>query len=370
MAECLDPDRIADRSGQGQRTPVDWLALREALSGWAAELGFQGVGVSGLDLGVDERRLLEWLAAGRHGDMHYMARHGTLRARPAQLLPGTLRIVSVRMDYLPADAAEPWSVLDDAALGYVSRYALGRDYHKSMRRRLQRLAERIETEVGPFGYRAFVDSAPVLEKPIAAMAGLGWVGKHSNVLSREAGSWFFLGELFTDLPLPPDAPVRAHCGQCTACIDVCPTDAIVAPYQVDARLCISYLTIEHPGAIPESLRTALGNRIYGCDDCQLVCPWNRFAQPSAQAEHDVRNGLDAAPLTELFAWSEAQFEQRLQGSAIRRIGHRRWLRNIAVALGNAPSSAQVVAALRSRLEYPDDLIREHVAWALARHGGH
>jgi epoxyqueuosine reductase len=279
-----------------------------------------------------------------------------------------VRVISARMDYLPPRARDAWSVLRDRTLGYVSRYALGRDYHKTLRRRLQRLADRIEEATGPFGYRVFVDSAPVLEKALARDAGLGWIGKHTNLLNRHAGSWFFLGELYTDLPLPADAAPRNHCGSCTACIDICPTHAIVAPYELDARRCISYLTIEHHGAIPAEFRKALGNRIYGCDDCQLVCPWNRYARPTAEADFTPRHGLDAADLAQLFAWTAAEFEARTEGSAIRRIGHERWLRNLAVALGNAPTTPDVIAALRSRARDDSALVREHVEWALKEHG--
>jgi epoxyqueuosine reductase len=349
-----------------ERGPVDYAALAADIRAWAAALGFQHVGVAGVELGAHETRLLEWLAQGRHGTMDYMARHGTRRSRPAELVPGTLRVISVRMDYLP-DAADMQATLDDPTLGYVSRYALGRDYHKLLRTRLQKLADRIAAAVGPFGYRAFTDSAPVLEKPLAQEAGLGWIGKHTNLISAQAGSWFFLGELYTDLPLPVDAPASAHCGTCRRCIDVCPTAAIVAPYELDARRCISYLTIELDGPIPEELRPLLGNRIYGCDDCQLVCPWNKFAKLSAEPDFRVRHRLDASGLVDLFAWTEAQFLERTEGSAIRRIGWERWLRNVAVALGNAPTSPAIVAALRARREHASPLVREHVAWALARH---
>ena len=350
----------------GTHTP-DAAALAARIRDWARELGFQAVGIAGVELGEDAQRLEQWLADGCHGDMDYMQRHGTRRTRPAELVPGTLRVVSVRMDYLPPEAADAWTVLADGSRGYVSRYALGRDYHKLMRRRLQQLAERIAEAIGPFGHRVFVDSAPVLEKALARNAGLGWIGKHSNLLDRNSGSWFFLGELFVDLPLPTDAPASNHCGTCARCIEACPTQAIVAPYRVDARRCISYLTIELHGPIPEDLRPAMGNRIYGCDDCQLVCPWNKFARLAAEPDFRVRHGLDAASLVDLFAWDEATFLARTEGSAIRRIGHERWLRNVAVALGNAPSSPAVTAALRARCEHPSALVREHVAWALARH---
>ena len=342
--------------------------LSAAIKRWARELGFQQAGIATIELDEDERHLLNWLAAGHHGAMDYMERHGTRRSRPAELLPGTVRVISVRMDYWPPQGADAATVLHDPALGYISRYALGRDYHKVLRRRLQRLAERIEQAVGPFGYRAFADSAPVLEKALARNSGLGWIGKHTNLLHRDAGSWFFLGELYTDLPLPADTPASEHCGTCHACIDACPTGAIIAPYQLDARRCISYLTIELRGAIPEELRPLIGNRIYGCDDCQLVCPWNRFAHPSGEPDYAPRHELDAPRLVELFAWTEAEFLRRTEGSAIRRIGYACWLRNIAVALGNAPSSPAVIRALQARTDDPLALVREHVAWALARHG--
>jgi epoxyqueuosine reductase len=344
---------------------MDFDTLARTIKDWGRELGFQKVGIAGVDLHADEQRLAAWLDQGRHGTMAYMPLHGTRRTRPAELVPGTLRVVSARMDYL-TEAADPTAVLDDPALGYVSRYALGRDYHKVLRSRLARLADRIAAAAGTAGYRAFTDSAPVLEKPLARDAGLGWVGKHTNLLDRHDGSWFFLGEIYTDLPLPVDAPVTAHCGSCTACIDVCPTRAIVAPYELDARRCISYLTIEHHGSIPVELRAAMGNRIYGCDDCQLVCPWNRYAKLSAEPDFRVRHGLDAPRLVELFAWSEEEFLRRTEGSAIRRVGYERWLRNVAVALGNAPPSDAIIAALRSREDDPSELVREHVRWALER----
>jgi epoxyqueuosine reductase len=349
-------------------SPTQLAALKARMREWAAELGFQHLGVTGIDLGAAEARLLDWLARGFHGQMDYLARHGTRRSRPAELVPGTVRVVSVRMNYLPAESSDPQQVLDDPGLAYVSRYALGRDYHKVIRHLLQQLALRIQDEVGGFAYRVFTDSAPVMEVELARNAGLGWRGKHTLLLERTAGSWFFLGELYTDLPLPVDEPVDEHCGSCRRCIDVCPTAAIVEPYVLDARRCISYLTIEHGGSIPASLRPLLGNRIYGCDDCQLVCPWNKFAGTAKVDDFGVRNGLDSRSLVELFAWTEAQFEVRLEGSAIRRIGHERWLRNIAVALGNAPPSAAARAALQARLDHPSALVREHVQWALERQG--
>ncbi len=347
---------------------TDFDALARSIKDWGRELGFQKVGIAGIDLAADEQRLATWLAQGRHGTMEYMQRHGTRRARPAELVPGTLRVVAARMDYR-VDAADADSVLRDPQLGYVSRYALGRDYHKVLRARLARLGDRIAAAAGTAGYRAFTDSAPVLEKALARDAGLGWVGKHTNLLDRHDGSWFFLGEIYTDLPLPTDEPVTPHCGSCTACIDVCPTQAIVAPYELDARRCISYLTIEHHGAIPHEFRAALGNRIYGCDDCQLVCPWNRYAKLTAEPDFRVRHALDAPQLAELFGWTEQEFLRRTEGSAIRRVGYERWLRNVAVALGNAPPTDAVVAALRSREHDPSELVREHVRWALEKVAG-
>ncbi|MCP5141418.1 MAG: tRNA epoxyqueuosine(34) reductase QueG [Gammaproteobacteria bacterium] len=344
--------------------------LEQRIKRWAAELGFQACGIAGVEQPEAEAWYLDWLARGYHGEMDFMARHGTRRSRPAELEPGTLRVISVRLDYLPPALPDPWARLADPHAATVSRYALGRDYHKLMRQRLQKLADRIEAEVGAFPYRAFADSAPVLEKPLAQQAGLGWQGKHSNLIHRDAGSWFFLGELYVGLAIPIDAPADNHCGSCQACIDVCPTRAIVAPYQVDARLCISYLTIELHGPIPEALRPALGNRIYGCDDCQLVCPWNKFAIPTSEDDFHPRHGLDRATLIDLFVWDEAEFLRRTEGSAIRRIGHERWLRNLAVALGNAlraaPDDAATRTALLARAAHPSPLVREHVRWALAQ----
>ena len=343
---------------------IDYAQLNSDLHQWAAELGFQQVGVAGVDLGADERHLLNWLDAGRHGEMDYMARHGSKRSRPDELLPGTLRVISVRMDYLPEGARDGWDVLADPDSAYVARYALGRDYHKLMRSRLQKLADRIAAEVGPFGYRAFVDSAPVLERALARDAGIGWIGKHTCLINRHAGSWFFLGELYTDLPLPLAAPETEHCGTCRRCIDICPTQAIIGPYQVDARRCISYLTIELRGSIPLDLRRPIGNRIFGCDDCQLVCPWNKFARSTPEADFTPRHSLDDHALVDLFSWSEDEFLKRTEGSPIRRTGYIGWLRNIAVALGNAPYSVETVAALQSHAMHPDEIIREHVRWAL------
>jgi epoxyqueuosine reductase len=349
-------------------TPViDYRQLRSAIDEWSLALGFQQCGISNAALSDDEAHLMNWLAAGRHGEMEYMQRHGTRRTRPQELQPGTLSIISVRMDYMAPDIADMQATLDDPALGYVSRYALGRDYHKLMRARLQKLADRISEAVGPFGYRAFTDSAPVMEKALARNAGLGWIGKHTNLINTRGGSWFFIGELYTDLPLPVDeAESGNYCGTCTRCIDICPTQAIVAPYQVDARRCISYLTIELDGAIPEALRPLMGNRIYGCDDCQMVCPWNKFAKLSGEPDFRARHALDAATLVDLFGWNETEFLQRTEGSAIRRIGHERWLRNIAVALGNAPRNANVLDALQARAAHDSAVVREHVAWALSQ----
>lgn len=334
---------------------------------WARQLGFQQLDVTGINLDRHETWLLDWLQRNYHGDMDYMARHGVKRSRPEQLEPGTLSVICVRMDYFPPDARPIRQVMADTSLGLVSRYATGRDYHKLIRHRLQKLAKKIESEVGPFGYRVFTDSAPVLEKALAENAGLGWIGKHTNLINRQAGSWFFLGEIYTDLPLPTDdQPINNHCGSCQACIDICPTRAIVAPYQLDARRCISYLTIELKGSIPMEFRKAMGNHIYGCDDCQLVCPWNRFSKPSDEEDFAVRQGLDAPQLLELFAWTEAQFLKRMEGSAIRRIGYIQWMRNIAVALGNAPYSQHIVQALESRQALGSDLLNEHLQWALAQ----
>lgn len=348
---------------------IDYRQLAANIKQWAYELGFQQLGITGCDLSQDEVWLLNWLDHGRQGEMGYMARHGRKRSRPQELLPGTLRVLSARMEYLPSFNNPPQDVLNTPDMGYISRYALGRDYHKVLRQRLSALARRIEEHVGQFGSRVFVDSAPVLEKALARNAGLGWIGKHTNLIHKDSGSWFFLGELYTDLPLPTDPPARAHCGTCTACIAACPTGAIVGPYELDARRCISYLTIELRGSIPPELRPLIGNRIYGCDDCQLVCPWNRHAKSSDEQDFAPRNGLEAPLLVELFRWSEHEFYERTEGSAIRRIGYACWLRNIAVALGNAPTTGAVVQALASRIhDDPSSLVREHVAWALAQHG--
>ena len=349
-----------------QTQSIDLSALALTIKAWGRELGFSALGIADIDLSLAAVRLQEWLAKGRHGKMDYMEKHGAKRAHPENLLPGTLRVIAARMNYWPS-AADAQATLDDPGKAYVSRYALGRDYHKVMRTRLQQLADRIAAEVSGFGYRVFTDSAPVMEVELARKAGLGWRGKHTLLLARETGSYFFIGEIFTDLALPVDAATGEHCGTCTRCIESCPTQAIVAPYELDARRCLSYLTIELKGSIPVALRPLIGNRVYGCDDCQLVCPWNRYASLGGEADFRVRNGLDSAELVELFAWDEARFRECLAGSAIARIGHERWLRNLAVGLGNAPRSDALVALLRIRVDHPSALVREHVQWALARH---
>ncbi len=353
-------------TGNAQST-LDTTALRENITKWAAALGFQRLGVSDIDLSECEPRLEAWLQQGFHGDMGYMQRHGRKRTRPEQLVEGTHRIISVAMDYLPEDQARARRLLDHPHKSYVSRYALGRDYHKLMRRRLQKLADQIRAHIGEFGYRAFVDSAPVMEKPIAEKAGLGWIGKHTNLIDKTGGSWFFLGELYTDLPLPTDAKASNHCGSCSACIEVCPTRAIVAPYQLDARRCISYLTIELDDDIPVSLRKAIGNRIYGCDDCQLFCPWNKFAKPTAEADFAPRHALDDAQMATLASWDEALWLRSTEGSAIRRIGYRRWQRNLAVGLGNAASTEEVINALQNLHDGDDEQVARHARWGLDQH---
>ncbi|OGT69534.1 MAG: tRNA epoxyqueuosine(34) reductase QueG [Gammaproteobacteria bacterium RIFCSPHIGHO2_12_FULL_45_9] len=341
------------------------MQLATQIKTWGKELGFQQVGIADTDLSQYEERFLVWLAKGFHGEMHYMQQHGNKRARPQELIPGTLRIISTRMDYLPP-AVEAKQLLEQPQQGYVSRYALGRDYHKQIRKRLAQLAEKISTATGNLGYRAFCDSAPVLEKPLAEKSGLGWIGKHTNLINRKAGSWFFLGEIYTDIPLPIDEPATNHCGTCTTCLQVCPTQAIVAPYQLDAKRCISYLTIELRGSIPIELRPLMGNRIYGCDDCQLFCPWNRFANFTHEKNFYPRHQLDGPQLLDLFAWTEEEFLNKTMGSAIRRIGYDCWLRNIAVALGNAPYNAAIVTALQQRENHSSNLVREHVIWALEK----
>jgi epoxyqueuosine reductase len=354
--------------------------LVQTIKAWGVELGFADVRIADIDLADQEAGLQAWLDAGHHGEMDYMVSHGMKRARPAELVPGTVRVITARMDYLPRHTAPDWRAREqlrhaDPQAAVVSVYARGRDYHKVLRNRLQQLAERIAAAIGDYGYRVFTDSAPVMELPLAQKAGLGWRGKHTLLLSRAAGSTFFIGEILVDIPLPVDAPTSDHCGACSACIGACPTGAILGPGRLDARRCISYLTIELKGAIPEDLRPLIGNRIYGCDDCQLVCPWNKFAQASTLPDFDARNHLGDAGLVDLFGWSEIEFNRRLEGSPIRRIGHERWLRNLAVGLGNAAGPrldadgrAAIVAALHARAGHPSALVREHVAWALARHG--
>ncbi|HZV97814.1 MAG TPA: tRNA epoxyqueuosine(34) reductase QueG [Methylophilaceae bacterium] len=348
----------------------NWETLAADIKRWGKELGFNQVGITDTDLSAAEEHYRQWILKGFHGAMDYMAKHGDRRTRPAELIPGTLRVISVRMDYLPPQAHDSEEVMQNGEQAFISRYALGRDYHKVLRSRLQKLCDRIAQnfQAQAFNYRVFTDSAPVLEVELAQKAGLGWRGKHTLLLSREAGSWFFLGEIYTDLPLPIDAPGQNHCGTCNACMSVCPTQAIVAPYEVDARRCISYLTIELKDRIPEDLRPLIGNRVYGCDDCQLTCPWNRFAQTTQQDDFHVRHGLDNTTLLELFNWDEHTFKEKMAGSAIHRIGYKQWLRNLAVGLGNAPTTPEVIAALKRRQDDDSALVREHVRWALERHG--
>ncbi len=361
---------------------VDFDVLAARIKTLAGEFGFQRCGIADIALGEDETHLRDWLAQGLYGTMAWMAQHGDKRSRPQELVPGTLRAISVGLDYGRGDDEDAWRTIADGERAYVARYALGRDYHKLMRNRLQKLASRIATEIGPFGYRVFVDSAPVLERALARNAGLGWIGKHTCLIDKNGGSWFFLGEIYVDLPLPIDPPADAHCGTCVRCIEVCPTQAIVAPHRLDARRCIAYLTIEHEGAIDEELRPLIGNRIFGCDDCQLVCPWNKFAKRTDEPDFRTRNDLDTASLADLFAWSEAEFMQRTEGSPIRRSGYARWLRNLAIALGNAPTTTRTLAALHARSGIDADtfthraddtaetdaaMIREHIEWALRRH---
>jgi len=361
-------EQSADPSTPRRINGAGLQQLKDRIIGWGRDLGFQQVGVTDVELQQHEEHLQRWLQRQFHGEMAYMERHGMRRSRPAELVPGTIRVISARMDFLHASALPARELLAQPVRALISRYALGRDYHRLIRRRLQRLVDLIEAEVGAFGYRVFVDSAPVLEKALAEKAGLGWIGKHSNLLNRRAGSWFFLGEIYTDLPLPLDRPAANHCGTCTRCLDFCPTGAIVAPYQVDARRCISYLTIELRGSIPTGLRPLIGNRIFGCDDCQMVCPWNRFAQHSREDDFRPRAGFDGADLVALFAWSEEEFLRRTEGSAIRRIGYHCWLRNIAVALGNSRPDQEVIAALQSRRGDASELVRDHVVWALRQLG--
>jgi len=345
----------------------DYEILAQQIKVWGNELGFQQTGITDIELGQHEQFLQQWLDEGFHGDMDYMFKHGSKRSHPEELIDGTLRIISVRMDYWPEQAKDADSVLNDPINAYISRYALGRDYHKLIRSRLQKLADKIEQHIGAFGYRVFVDSAPVLEKAIAEKSGIGWIGKHTNVINEKAGSWFFLGEIYTDLPLPVDNPANNHCGSCQSCIDICPTQAIIAPYKLDARRCISYLTIELRDSIPVEFRKLMGNRIYGCDDCQMVCPWNKFSSPTQESDFSPRQHLDASELIELFNWNEQMFLKRTEGSAIRRIGFECWIRNIAVALGNCKTSKNVIEALETKKEHGSALIREHVLWAIEQH---
>ncbi len=351
---------------------IDYDQLLQKIETWSEQLGFQQVGVSDIDLSEHDRHLNDWLEAGFHGEMDYMFKHGSKRSHPEQLVDNTIRVISVRMDYMPPDCELSDAVLASPEMGFISRYALGRDYHKVMRKRLQKLADRIKDNIGEFGYRVFVDSAPVLEKALAEKSGLGWIGKHTNLINQKAGSWFFLGEIYTDLPLPvSEHKSENHCGTCSACIDICPTQAIVAPYRVDARRCISYLTIELHGSIPLEFRKDMGNRIYGCDDCQLCCPWNRFSQPTSEEDFFTRHPLDAPDLIELFGWNEDTFLKNTEGSAIRRIGHQRWLRNIAVALGNAPRSDKIIEVLEDKKRgfSSNEMLLEHIDWALEKQVG-
>ena len=360
--------RSTQRDPQPSSAEIDFARLAEQIRQWGRELGFQAIGISeGKVPEQDQQHFKEWLAMGFNGDLDYMERNQDLRFNPESLHPGTTRIISARMDYLPADT-ETVKILGEPEKAYVSRYALGRDYHKLIRKRLTQLGKMIEAAVGEHGYRAFVDSAPVMERPLAQQAGLGWMGKHSLIINRQAGSFFFLGELFTNLPLPVDEPYdKNHCGRCSSCMDKCPTGAIVEPYRIDARKCISYLTIENSGPIPVDLRNKMGNRIFGCDDCQLACPWNRFAKPTQESDFRPRHSLDSVDLADLFLWTEEEFLERTAGSAIRRAGFECWLRNIAVGLGNAPTSDKVIQALKSRKDYPSELVKEHVLWALEQH---
>lgn len=358
---------MTDKTPQ-QSTGPDPQSLAQRIRTWGGELGFQQIGITGTILAKDERRFNQWLAQGRHGEMAYMTKHGTKRSRPAELVPHTLTVISARMNYLSDASAAAAQILENPDSAYISRYALGRDYHKLVRSRLKKLAQKISIDIGAFGYRVFTDSAPVLERALARKAGLGWFGKHANLINREDGSWFFLGEIYTDLPLPQDKPFdEDHCGRCVACIDICPTRAIVAPYEVDARRCISYLTIEFRGSIPEEFRSLIGNRIFGCDDCQLVCPWNRFAKMSLEKDFAPRQGFDAASLLDLFVWSEAEFLARTEGSALRRVSYEQWQRNLAVSLGNAPPSQRVLEVLEKREHSATPLVAEHIRWAINRH---
>jgi len=347
---------------------MDKHELSKNIKNWGAELGFQQIGIAATELHDDEMHLVNWLSKGRHGEMSYMMSHGTKRSRPNELLPGTISIICARMDYFPPSSKHPAQVLKNKNLAYISRYATGRDYHKLIRQRLKKLATKINSNYGEFGYRCFVDSAPILEKALARNSGLGWIGKHTNLINPKAGSWFFLGEIYTNLPLKIDAPYeKQHCGTCTACIDICPTKAIVGEMQVDARRCISYLTIELKGSIPVKFRKMIGNRVYGCDDCQLICPWNKFAKISNEDDFRVRHGLDETSLIELFTWTETEFKKKTEGTAIRRIGYECWLRNIAIGLGNATTTTKVITTLKARQNNSSKLVKEHIDWALEQH---
>ncbi len=345
---------------------INFPKLADDIKTWGRELGFQQIGISDIELSEAESHLQSWLHNNFHGEMEYMQRHGSLRSHPEELVPGTMRIISARMDYLPAEP-QSTEVLKNSSLAYVSRYALGRDYHKVIRQRLQKLADKIQEQTGEFGYRALVDSAPVLERAIAEKAGLGWIGKNTMLINKNAGSWFFLGELFTDLPLPVDSKENDHCGTCSACLEICPTNAFVAPMTLDARKCISYLTIELRTAIPEELRPLMGNRVFGCDDCQLCCPWNKFSSPTKEKDFSPRHELDHKDLITLFNWTEDEFLKKTAGSPIRRIGYECWLRNLAVGLGNAKSSPEVISALQNKSNHSSALVKEHVNWALTQH---
>ncbi len=349
--------------------PKQLASLAEDIKQWARDLGFDDVGITDTELGAHEQHLNNWVNKGMHGEMDYMHKHGSKRTRPAELINGTKRVISVRMDYAPKDIHQAEEILSQGQTAYISRYALGRDYHKVLRNRLKHLAKKISNVIGEFGYRAFTDSAPVMEKALAEKAGLGWIGKHSNLLHAKTGSWFFLGELYVDLELPIDKPATNHCGTCTSCIDLCPTQAIIGPYQVDARRCISYLTIELKGSIPDEFRPMIGNRVYGCDDCQIVCPWNKFAQTTKEQDFSPREQITDRNLVELIGWTETEFLHKTEGSAIRRIGYQAWVRNVAIGLGNAQSTPEIINALRRKRNdnSVQEMAREHIEWALARH---
>ena len=342
-------------------------ALADDIKAWGKALGFAEIGITNTDLSDAEIDHQKWVEKGFHGEMDYMAKHGTKRTRPAELIPNTIRVISARLDYLPPNTKDSWQVIKSGQQAFISRYTLGRDYHKVMRQKLQKLCSKIQQSAQETEYRVFTDSAPVLEVALAEKSGLGWRGKHTLLINKDHGSWFFLGEIYTNLPLPIDTPTTNHCGTCTACIDICPTQAITAPYEVGARRCISYLTIELKSAIPVKFRSLIGNRVYGCDDCQLTCPWNKFAETTQETDFNVRHGLDDISLVDCFSWSEEEFKQKMAGSAIYRIGYTQWLRNIAVGLGNAPSSPEVITALKQRSQDDSEMVKEHVAWALAQH---